>query len=91
MGATACWNLLQAIDRLAEVLACELMVACEALELETVLPSPVVFSLFQRVRSIVEPLSGDRSTSEDLINIANELLDGKWLARIEAEHGRLPR
>lgn len=91
MGATACWNLLQATDRLAEVLACELMVACEALELETVLPSPVVLSLFQRVRSIVEPLSGDRSTSEDLINIANELLDGKWLARIEAEHGRLPR
>ena len=91
MGATACWNLLQATQRLSEVLACELMVACEALELEALSPAPIVNSLVQRVRSVVKPLQGDRSTSKDLMNISAELLDGKWLARIEAEHGRLPR
>ena len=91
MGATATWNLLQATNRLAEVLACELVVACEALELNPIEPSPYVSALKQRVRTIVKPLSGDRSTSSDLIAVANELLDSKWLARIEAEVGRLNR
>ena len=91
MGATATWNLLQATSRLAEVLACELVVACEALELNPIEPSPHVSALKQRVRTIVQPLSGDRSTSSDLIAVAGELLDSKWLARIEAEVGRLNR
>jgi histidine ammonia-lyase len=91
MGATATWNLLQATTRLAEVLACELVVACEALELNPIQPSPYVSALKQRVRTIVQPLSGDRSTSSDLIAVASELLDSKWLARIEAEVGRLNR
>ncbi len=91
MGATACWNLLQATQRIAEVLACELVVACEALEFNEISPSKHVVSLKQRVRSIVAPLEGDRSTSSDLLNVTKELLDGKWLARIEAEVGRLPR
>lgn len=91
MGATATWNLLQATSRLAEVLACELVVACEALELNPIEPSPYVSALKQRVRTIVQPLSGDRSTSSDLIAVAGELLDSKWLARIEAEVGRLNR
>lgn len=91
MGATATWNLLQATSRLAEVLACELVVACEALELNPTEPSPYVSALKQRVRTIVQPLSGDRSTSSDLIAVASELLDSKWLARIEAEVGRLNR
>lgn len=91
MGATASWNLFQATSRLAEVLACELVVACEALELNPIEPSPYVSALKQRVRTIVQPLSGDRSTSSDLIAVASELLDSKWLARIEAEVGRLNR
>jgi len=72
-------------------LACELVVACEALELNPIQPSPYVSALKQRVRTIVQPLSGDRSTSSDLIAVASELLDSKWLARIEAEVGRLNR
>ncbi len=91
MGATACWNLLQATKRIAEVLACELVVACEALEFNTTEPSKHVAALKQRVRSIVPPLDGDRSTSAEIIAVANELLDSKWLARVEAEAGRLPR
>lgn len=91
MGATACWNLLQATQRIAEVLACELVVACEALEFNDIQPSKHIVALKERLRTIVTPLEGDRSTSSDLIGVANELLDSKWLARIEAEVGRLPR
>ena len=91
MGATAAWNLLEATQRLAEVLACELFVACEALEFEATEPAPFVAALKQRVRTIAQPLSGDRSTSKELILIAEELNDGAWLARIEAELGRIPR
>lgn len=91
MGATAAWNLLEATQRLSEVLACELFVACEALEFETLSPSPYVAALKQRVRTIAKPLDGDRTTSKELIDIASELADGAWLARIEAELGRIPR
>ena len=91
MGATACWNLLVATERLSEVLACELFVACEALEFEQLQPAAHVRSLKQRVRVISPPLDGDRSTSKELKKIANELWQGGWLARIEAECGRLPR
>ena len=91
MGATAAWNLYQATTRLAEILACELLVACEALELNDTKPSPFVEAPYNRVRSVVKPLDGDRSTSGDLQLIVNQLLDSSWLARIEAENGRLPR
>lgn len=91
MGATAAWNLLQATQRLSEVLACELLVACEALEFESLQPAVYVASLKQRVRTLAKPLTGDRSTSQELINIAEALSDGAWLARIEAENGRIPR
>jgi histidine ammonia-lyase len=91
MGATAAWNLLEATQRLSEVLACELFVACEALEFESIPPAPYVLALKQRVRTIAKPLDGDRSTSRELIDIAVALSDGAWLARIEAELGRIPR
>ena len=32
MGATACWNLVQSCEQFANILACELLIACEALE-----------------------------------------------------------
>jgi len=91
MGATACWNLLQATDRLSEVLACEFIVACQALEFNEIQPSKFIVAMKQRIRSVVEPLEGDRSTSADIIAVAKELLNSKWLARVEAEVGRLPR
>lgn len=91
MGATAAWNLLEATQRLSEVLACELFVACEALEFEPLPPAPYVEALKLRVRTVAKPLDGDRSTSGELIEIAKQLKDGAWLARIEAELGRVPR
>ena len=90
MGATATWNLYQATERLAEVLACEAMIACQALEFETLQPAPHIAGFYQLVRTIIPPLEGDRSTSEELRNLAQMLLRGTWLARLESEFGRLP-
>jgi len=91
MGATACWNLMQATDRLAQVLACELLVACEALEHRSAEPAAHVSALYRMVRSISPPLDGDRSTSKELELISDKITSGGWLARIEAECGRLIR
>ena len=90
MGATACWNLLQATQRLSEVLACELLIACQALEFETLKPSPFIQSIIRLVRDISPKLESDRSTSSDLVAISNSLKNGGWLSRIEAENNRLP-
>jgi histidine ammonia-lyase len=91
MGATAAWNMLSAVQRLAEVLACEALVACEALEHAQQPSSPHIAGFHRLVRSICPPLEGDRSTSTELRHLAQCLLDGAWLSRLEAEHGRLPR
>ena len=91
MGATAAWNLRCAVQRLSEVLACELLIASEALEYAKHQSSPHVRGLIQRVRTVSGPLVADRSTSAELKQLATSLRTGGWLARIEAEHGRLPR
>jgi len=91
MGATAAWNLLAGVRRLAEVLACELLVACEALEHASAPSSPHVEGLRRLVRTVAPALQGDRTTSDELMKLAEELLAGRWLSRLEAEHGRLPR
>ena len=91
MGATAAWNLRVGVRRLSEVLACELLIASEALEHAAFSSSPHVNGLVQLVRTISPPLQGDRSTSEELRTLAEMLRTGGWLARLESEHGRLPR
>ena len=91
MGSTACWNLVESCKLLSQVLACELLIACEALEYRTAEPAKHVKTLYSLVRKISKPLEGDRSTSDEISIIASELTNGGWLARIEAECGRLPR
>ena len=91
MGSTACWNLLETCRHLSQVMACELLISCEALEYRTAEPANHVKSLYSLVRKISKPLTKDRSTSEEIELIAKELTNGGWLARIEAECGRLPR
>ena len=91
MGATACWNLVEITKHLAQVLACELLIACEALEYRVAEPAHHVKSLYTLVRKVSEPLTVDRSTSYEIERIVEELMKGGWLARIEAECGRLPR
>ncbi len=91
MGATACWNLHQACIRLSEVLACELLIASEAISNHDYSPSPTVKSLISLVRNISPVLDADRSTSSELMEIASILRDGSWLSRIEAENFILSR
>jgi histidine ammonia-lyase len=91
MGATACWNLVQATDRLSQVLACELLVACEALELRVAEPAPHIAVLYKIVRTICPALESDRSTSAEIEMISSEIASGRWISRIEAECGRLIR
>ena len=79
MGATACWNLYQACIRLSEVLACELLIASEAITYHDYSPSPTVQSLISLVRNISPILDSDRSTSEELMQIAEHLrMDHGW-------------
>ena len=91
MGATACWNLYQACIRLSEVLACELLIASEAISNHEYSPSPTVKSLMSLVRNISPILETDRSTSSELMQISALLRDGSWLSRIEAENFKLSR
>ena len=91
MGATACWNLVESCTHLSQVLACELLIACEALEYRVAEPANHVKGLYDLVRKISKPLAKDRSTSNEIEEIARQLMKGGWLARLEAEHGRLPR
>ncbi len=91
MGATAAYNLLTGVHRLSEVLACELLIACEALEHTQFASAVHVQGLYELVRAVAPALTGDRSTSTELIHLANALRTGGWLARLEAEFGRLPR
>lgn len=91
MGATACWNLYQACHRISEVLACELLIASEALTHSNLESSSFVKSLIKLTRTIAPKLDGDRSTSAEINAIATHLRDGSWLARIEAENGKLSR
>ena len=91
MGATACWNLFQACQRISEVLACELLIAAEALTYNNESPSPMVKSLIKLVRNISPKLDTDRSTSNELKDISLNLRNGSWLARIEAENFKLSR
>lgn len=91
MGATSAWNLLEATQHLAEILACESLIACEALEHETLEPAAHVRGFKNLVRTIAPPLDEDRSTSKELIELSHHLQHGGWLARLEAEYGRLSR
>ena len=91
MGATSCWNLLETCKHLSQVLACELIIACEALEYRDCEPAEHVKSLYNLVRNVCGRLTEDRSTSKEIEIVAEKLGEGGWLARIEAECGRLPR
>jgi len=82
MGATACMNLMSALDRFTDVLAAELLIAAEAAE---DLPAPMATALNQLhrlVRVQVPALQSDRSTAEDLRRITEHLRDGRWWSEL---------
>ena len=82
MGATACMNLMSALDRFTDVLAAELLIAAEAAE---DLPAPMATALNQlhrMVRVQVPALQSDRSTAEDLRRITEHLREGRWWSEL---------
>lgn len=91
MGSTACWNLLQAVQRTSEVIACELFIARRALHFIHNKSSTQIEILVRCIDTIVINDISDRTTSSELREIANKLLQSAWLSLIEAESSRIPK
>ena len=91
MGSTACWNLLQAIQRSSEVIACELFVARRGLHFIHDKSSKQIEVLIRCIDTIVIDDVSDRTTSSELRDIAKQLLQSAWLSLIEAESNRIPK
>ena len=91
MGSIAAWNLLESTKKLSKILACELIIACEALEYADSKSSTYIELLKKLVRKVCPALTQDRSTSSEIEKVASEIYNGGWLARIDAECGFLPR
>jgi histidine ammonia-lyase len=77
------------IELLRQVLACELIVSAQALELRApARVAPVAQALFQLVRGAVAPLEDDRSTTEDIETVTAMIGKGLFL---KAVREALPR
>jgi histidine ammonia-lyase len=91
MGSTACWNLLQAVRRASEVVACELFVARRGLHFIHNKSSKQIEILVRCIDTIVIDDISDRTTSSELRDIATKLIQSAWLSLIEAESSRIPK
>lgn len=68
------------VDIFRQVLACELMVASQALEMRKLAQvAPVALALFDAVRSIVPPLDDDRTTTHEIERVADMIRSGEML------------
>ena len=84
MGATASWNLYEAIQRCSEVVACEAFVAHRAIKMIGRNSSTCVEALLRCMDHIIPEGNDDRSTSEEIIQIANEFRSSKWLSIVQS-------
>ena len=91
MGSTACWHLLQAVQRASEVYACELFVARRGLHFIHNKSSKQIEVLIRCIDTIVNDDISDRTTSTELRLIASELLQSGWISLIESETNRIPK
>ncbi|MFC7439897.1 histidine ammonia-lyase [Laceyella putida] len=90
MGTTAARHAAQVVDNVAKVLAIELICAAEAADFVGADGlAPATRALYEKVRAIVPPVVADRSTSREIESVASALLDGEWLAAVEAVSGPL--
>lgn len=74
---------LQQLDYLRQVLACEMIVSAQALDMrppERV--APVAAALRDLVRGVVAPLDDDRSMTEDIERVTDLVRDGKAIAAV---------
>ena len=84
MAATASWNLFKAIQRCSEVLACEAFVAHRALKIIATPSSTCVQSMLRCLDQIIQTNMNDRSTSDELVSIAEELTSSTWLSIVQS-------
>src|SRR5262249_41144232 len=79
MSMTAALKAARAVARAREVVAVEMLCACQAIDLLAPLEtSPALANVHRLVRSRVAPLDDDRSTSPDIVAIA-DLIDSRAL------------
>ena len=82
MGAWGAWKAWQAVANCRRVIAIEVLCACEALEFHSpILAAPNLRDFKDRVREMVEPLTGDRVLAPDIARIEAALLEGDLLGR----------
>ena len=79
MGMTGALMALDAIGRLERVIAIELLCACQALDLDSGAPAPVIARLHAAVRERVPTLSADRPPAIDLEAVLPIVADGPAL------------
>ena len=84
MAATASWNLMEAIQRCSEVIACEAFVAHRALKIIETPSSTCIQEFVRCMNNIVDETLSDRSTSDEIIAIAQELTSSTWLSIIQS-------
>ena len=84
MGATASWNLLEAIQRCSEVVSCEAFVAHRAIQMIEKPSSTCIESLMRCMNNVVLTGFSDRSTSDEIQAIAKEFTATGWLSVIQS-------
>ena len=84
MAATASWNLMEAIQRCSEVIACEAFVAHRALKIIETPSSTCIQEFVRCMNNIIDEKLSDRSTSDEIIAIAQELTSSTWLSIIQS-------
>jgi histidine ammonia-lyase len=77
MGMTGAWMFSEAVDRLRQVLAVELLCACQALDYRQVESSSLVSEIHRRVRERVPPLDLDRPPADDIVLVADLIAAGE--------------
>ncbi|MBO96405.1 MAG: histidine ammonia-lyase [Euryarchaeota archaeon] len=76
MGATGSFRTMNSTRLLSNVIANEMICACEALERISERPGSGVAKIRDWVRGIVPPLDGDRQLSDDTRNLSRAILEG---------------
>lgn len=85
MGSVAARKAVAIIGNTANVLAIELICACQALDLQAPLKaSPAIRALRHAVRETVAFVESDRPLSDDVKSIAQRILNGEFVSAVDA-------
>ena len=86
MGPIAARKADKIISNVSNILAIELLTACQALDLiKPLKPGPVLEKVYNQVRSFSHFMDKDRSLSEDIAIISEEIRKGTFISTVENE------